>query len=120
MKKLIALILLCLAGCGTMSSLNSNMSELNVTLETNIETLKESGEKIAENTSEVSRSTNQLEDFKKIIHGNTETINGGIDGAKQHTTLFPLIFIGFIALLFLPTVICLIFYYMFFQKMRKR
>lgn len=120
MKKLMLGILLCFAGCGTINSLNSNMSEMNVTLETNIDTMKESRLKIEENTSEVVRSTNQMEDFKKLISGNTDTINGGVEGAKQHTTLFPLIFIGLIALLFLPTVICLIFYYMFFQRMRKR
>jgi len=120
MKKILATILLCFAGCGTINSLNSNMSEMNGTLETNIETMKESGAKIEENTAEVTRSTNQMADFKKLISGNTDKINEGIDGAKQHTTLFPLVFIAFIALLFLPTLICLIFYYMFFQKMRKR
>lgn len=111
-------LLLCFAGCGTISRMNNNMENMNGTMELNIETINHSASKIEENTAEVVRSTNQLEEFKKIISSNTEQIHNGVDGVKNHTTAFPLIFIAIIALVFLPTIICVIFYHKFFQNMK--
>lgn len=117
--KAIYLLLICFAGCATINQMNSNMQEMNGTIEENIDTMKHSTGKIEENTAEVTRSTNQMEDFKKIISSNTDDINIGIDGVKEHSSLFPIVFIAMIALLFLPTAICLIFYYKFFRTLRK-
>lgn len=111
-------ILFCFAGCGTVQQMNSNMQEMNGTLEQNIGVMESSKEKIQENTQEVIRSTNQMAEFKRIISSSTATINGGVDNAKEHTALFPFIFIAILALVFLPTVICIIFYHKFFQKMK--
>ncbi len=113
------LLLLCFAGCGTINTMNSNMQEMNGTIELNIETIQNSTGKIEENTAEVVRSTEQMADFKKIIASNTNDINVGVDGAKEHATLFPIVFLALIALLLLPTAICIIFYYMFFRTLRK-
>lgn len=113
------LLLLCFAGCATMNTMVTNMETMNDTIEVNIVTMENSGKKIEANTAEVVRSTNQMQDFKNIISSNTHTIHQGVDGAKQHATKFPIIVIALFALLFLPTAICLLFYFKFFQHMQK-
>ncbi len=116
--KFLGLLLLCFTGCATISTLNNNMTTMNDTIQENIETMEVSGQKIDANTAEVIRSTNQAEEFKKIISSNTDSMKNGIDGVKKHTGLFPIVFIALVALLFLPTAICLVFYHKFFQHMR--
>jgi len=118
--RILALLFLCFAGCATMNTMVYNMETMNDTIEENIVTMQDSGKKIEANTAEVVRSTNQLEDFKHIISGSTDQIHSGIDGAKQHASILPIGFIALFALLFLPTVICLIFYYKFFKLLQSK
>ncbi|MBS0628607.1 MAG: hypothetical protein JSS30_00100 [Verrucomicrobia bacterium] len=112
------LLLLSFAGCATMGTMINNMSTMNDTIQENIETMKDSGQKIEANTAEVTRSTDQLIAFKKIIAGNTEQMKEGVEGIGQKKSFLPIVFIALVALLFLPTTICILFYYKFFQHMR--
>lgn len=114
------LLFLCFAGCATMNTMVTNMETMNDTIQENIVTMQNSGTKIEANTAEVVRSTNQMQDFKNIISSNTHTIHQGVDNAKEHSSRLPIFFIALFALLFLPTAICLLFYYKFFQHMQKR
>lgn len=119
MKALILFgILICFAGCGTLREMNSNMEKTNELLDENIVVLTESKGTIENNTAAVTHSTDEMQEFEGIVADNSAAINKVMDEVHAHSYVLSMGVIVLLALLFLPSLILVIFYFKFLRNMK--
>ena len=66
-KKILFIIIACLASCTTIHQLNTNMEEANVVMSQNIEAIQASKAAIEENTRQIERSTDTMQRFAYLF-----------------------------------------------------
>ncbi len=116
--RLIIAMLICLAGCGSINEINSNMVRTNELMDENIVVTSGAQGTIHENTVAVTRSTDSMIEFEDIIADNSAAVNRVMDEVQTHSYALSVGVIVLLALLFLPSLILVIFYFKFLRKMK--
>jgi hypothetical protein len=116
---LLCALLLCFAGCGSINEMNSNMSKTNELMDENIVVTKGAQVTIQENTRTVSHSTDSMTEFEGIIADNTAAVERVMNEIHANSHALSLGVLSLLALLFLPSLILLIFFFKFLKTLRK-
>lgn len=116
---LLCALLICFAGCGTINEMNSNMSRTNELMDENIVVTKGAQGTIEENTRSVNHSTDSMTEFENIIADNTAAVQRVMDEVQTHSHALSLGVLAFLALLFLPSIILLIFFFKFLKTLKR-
>lgn len=116
---LLCALLICFAGCGSINEMNSNMSRTNELMDENIVVTKGAQETIQENTRSVNHSTDSMTEFENIIADNTAAVQRVMDEVHTHSHALSLGVVALLALLFLPSIILLIFFFKFLKTLKR-
>lgn len=111
-------ILICLAGCGSINDINYNIVRTNELMDENIVVTSGAQGTIQENTAAVTRSTDSMIEFEDIIADNSAAVNRVMDEVQTHSYALSIGVITLLALLFLPSLILVVFYFKFLRKMK--
>jgi predicted PurR-regulated permease PerM len=101
----ILLSLTLLAGCNTISKMNSNMEKSNEMIQMNTSAIEHSAEVIQMNTEAVRESTQTLKESKEVIARSSELLENSTQAVKERPYLLPAIFGLILLALFLPSII---------------
>lgn len=104
--------------CGTLNEMNSNMVRTNELMDENIVVTTNAQGTIEHNTAAVTRSTDSMVEFEGVIKDNTAAVSRVMDEVQSHSEVFSMGIIGLLALLFLPSLILIIFYFKFLGTMK--
>ncbi|MBS0628606.1 MAG: hypothetical protein JSS30_00095 [Verrucomicrobia bacterium] len=115
---LLCALLIGLASCGSIHEMNSNMVRTNELMDENIVVTTGAQQTIQKNTAAVTNSTDTMIGFEDVIADNTETVNKVIDGIQSHSHVLSMGAIALLLLLFLPSLILVIFYFRFLSTMK--
>lgn len=122
MKALLSVIslalLMCCAGCSTLREMNTNIVKTNELMDDNIAVTSSVEGTIQDNTTSVNRSTDSMIEFEGIIANNSEAITRVMDEVETHSHVLSMGVIAFLLLLFLPSLILVIFYFKFIRNMK--
>jgi len=102
-----------------MNEMNSNMSRTNELMDENIVVTTNAQTIIAENTRTVNHSTDEMMGFEGIIADNTAAVQRVMDEVNAHSHVLSLGALALLALLFLPSLILLIFFFKFLKTLKR-
>ncbi len=115
---LLCALLLGFTACGSINEMNSNMVRTNELMDENIVVTSSAQTTIQKNTAAVTHSTDSMVEFEDIIADNTQTVSRVIHEVQAHSHVLSLGVIAFLVLLFLPSLILVIFYFRFLRSMK--
>lgn len=107
-----------MAGCGSINDINYNMVRTNELMDQNIVVTTDAQGTINHNTEAITRSNDSMVEFEDVIKENTSAVSRIMDEIESNSTAFSLGLIALLALLFLPSVILIIFYFKFLRTMK--
>lgn len=111
-------LLLGFTACGSINEMNSNMVRTNELMDENIVVTSSAQTTIQKNTAAVTHSTDSMVEFEDIIADNTQTVSRIMNEVQAHSHVLSMGVIAFLLLLFLPSIILVIFYFRFLRSMK--
>jgi hypothetical protein len=108
-----------LAGCNTMSKMNSNMEKSNEMIQMNTSAIEHSAEVIQMNTVAVKESTQTLKESKEVIARSSALLEGSTKAIQERPLILPTVFGLILLALFLPSIILWVSYRRLLKKVER-